>query len=168
MMCLAEQLDQEIFDENICIDEHGFRGVDMDGMYHSADYLGCPVISINTRRAKTTAHQNYIKAHELGHHHNCICNLFDAPKWVQQKYEILADRDWVERIMTPERIVKAYLSGVRNPFELSEYLEVPLEAVMTGLKICFQIHGYNNTVYGQYIICWNPLSVRIDNRRKKN
>ncbi|MEG0702274.1 MAG: hypothetical protein RR449_01725 [Christensenella sp.] len=162
MQSLAEQLNQEIYNENICVDEHEFSNVDLDGMYHSADYLASPVISINTRSVKTTAHQNYVKAHELGHHHNCICNLFEAPTYIRQKYELLADRDWVERILTPERIVQACSSGVRNPFELAEYLEIPIAAVNKGLEICFQIHGCENTYYEQYIICWNPLTVKID------
>ena len=163
-MQLEDILDQQIYDEGIIVETQDLSAAHADGLYYSADDISSPVITLHSG-LMTTHHKNYVKAHELGHHRNCVRNLFEAPKWLRQKYELLADRDWIRRLMAPGALVAAYENGVRNPFDLSEYLQIPLEALMKGISICYEQYG-PVTHYGQYCIYWNPFNIKIDMRRK--
>lgn len=160
---LEDALDQQIYDEGIALERHFFNHSSTDGLYFNTDDLTCPVITIN-KNITSTQETNYIKAHELGHHHSCIRNLFDAPAWIQKRYEMLADRDWVERIMSLDRLVEAYDHGNNTPMSLADYLEIPLEALVKGIDICYRKYGLV-TYFGQHCIYWNPFNIKKDRRR---
>lgn len=161
---LDDVLDQQIYSEGVYLEEHVYMPGVQDGMYYSADDMPYPIIAINPC-VSGTYQRNYIKAHELGHHHNCVRNLFDAPSWARQKYELLADRDWIENVMSIDDLVIAYEKGINTPIALAEHLEIPLEALMKGIAICYQQHG-QVTYKGQYCIYWNPFNIKRDRRRK--
>jgi len=163
MLRLEEILDQEIYDEGIYLEEDVKMPGVQDGIYYSADDMPYPIIAI-TPGLRDAYQKNYIKAHELGHHYNCICNLFEAPAYIRRKYELLADRHWVNQLMSVDHLITAYEAGVCNPFELSEYLQLPIDVILKGLKICYQENG-PISYKGQYCIYWNPLDIKIDHRR---
>ena len=164
-LSLEDVLDQQIFDEGIYLEEHVPIPNIQEGIYYRSDDLPYPIIAINAN-VSGTFRRNYVKAHELGHHHNCVQNLLDAPAWIRCKYELLADRDWIENIMSIDDLVIAYEKGNNTPLSLADYLEIPIEALMKGLAICYQQYG-PVTHKGQYCIYWNTFSIRMDLRRKK-
>ena len=161
---LEDILDQQIYDEGIYLEEYFDLPDCQDGAYYDAIDMPYPIIVINKNLFGTYA-RNYTKAHELGHHHNCVRNLCDAPMWIRQKYEMLADRDWIENVMSIDDLVIAYEKGINTPMSLAEYLEIPLEALMKGIAICYQQYG-QVTYKGQYCIYWNPFNIKRDRRRK--
>ena len=161
---LEDILDQQIYDEGIYLEEYFDLPDCQDGAYYDAIDMPYPIIVINKNLFGTYA-RNYTKAHELGHHHNCVRNLCDAPMWIRQKYELLADRDWIENIMSIDDLIMAYEKGNNTPMSLAEYLEIPLEALMKGLAICYQQYG-PVTHKGQYCIYWNPFNIKRDRRRR--
>lgn len=167
MLALAfdEILDQQIYDEGIVLEEIPFKHTDADGLYYRSARLDCPVIIVN-RDLETTYEKNYVKVHELGHHHKCGQNLFDSPSWLREKHEMLADRDWVDRIMSIDNLIKAYELGNNTPMALADYLQIPLDALVKGIHICYQKYGLA-TQHGQYCIYWDPFNIKKDKRRKK-
>ena len=165
LLRMEDALDQHIYNEGIYLDDNFEMPAFEDGIYYNADDMPYPIIAIN-KNLKNTYQRNYVKAHELGHHYNCICNLFEAPVWIRQKYEVLADRYWIEKIMSVDRLIAAYKSGVRSPFELVEYLQIPLESIMKGFETWYQKEG-PVTYRGQYCIYWNPFDIKRDRRRRK-
>ncbi|MEA5003812.1 MAG: hypothetical protein VB081_09970 [Christensenella sp.] len=162
---LDDVLDQQIYNEGVYLEEHVYMPGVQDGMYYSADDMPYPIIAINPC-VSGTYQRNYIKAHELGHHHNCVRNLFDAPSWVRQKYELLADRDWIDNIMAIDDLIIAYEKGNDTPMSLAEYLEIPIDALMKGLSIRYQQYG-EVSHKGQYCIYWNPFNIKKGLRRKQ-
>lgn len=164
-LSLDELLDQQIYDEGIALEEIPFTKTEADGLYYNSACLAHPVIIVN-KDLETTYEKNYAKVHELGHHHNCDLNLFGASSWQQRRHELLADRDWVERIMSADNLIKAYELGNNTPMSLADYLQIPLEALVKGIHICYQEYG-PVTYHGQYCIYWDPFNIKLDHRRKK-
>ena len=159
-LSLEDILDQQIFDEGIFLEEHVEMPDIQDGMYYRSNDLPYPIIAINSN-VSGTFRRNYVKAHELGHHHNCVRNLFAAPEWIQRKYEMLADRDWIDNIMSIDDLIIAYEKGNNTPMSLADYLEIPIEALMKGIAICCQQYG-PVSYKGQYCIYWNPFNIKTD------
>ena len=117
-------------------------------------------------RDRSEAERNALKAHELGHHESCICDLLTAPKWIRQKYETLADRWKLQRIMPIEKLIRAFDNGNLTPLSLSDYLEITVEEFMYGINLYEEIEGpiYD---YGQYTIIWHPFNIKRDRRRRR-
>lgn len=161
----SDLLDQEIADEGIVCEDFFDLCDPTESIYYDACDMPYPVIHINSARLDTEVRRNYRKLHELGHHHTCALNLFEASAWLQNKYEYLADRHWSARVLSPARIAEAYDSGVRSPMDLAEYLDLPLDAVLRGAAMQYQANGPVSE-YGKYRIFWNPLNVKINHRKK--
>ena len=161
---LDEELDQEIYDNGIVVREMDMSGFGLDGHYYRAPGRK-PVITLHTG-ITGTKERNVLKTHELGHHYNCICNMFDAPPLLQEKYKALSNRWEVRRYMPIEKLIHAFDLGNTTPFTLSDYLEIPVEEIMRGIKLYGQIYG-TTLQYGQYTITWDPFNIRRDRRRRK-
>lgn len=162
-LALAEELDQEIYDNGINVEEFDTTDFHVDGLYYNSDDLASPVITLNS--TLTEREKNSIKAHELGHHNYCVCNLFEAPQWIQRKYETLADRYKLERIMPVEKLLEAFDNGDCAPMALADFLEITLEELASGIKLYQQIYGISLT-RGQYTITWQPFKITKDKRQK--
>lgn len=97
-------------------------------------------------------------AEELGHHHTTVGDILDQSDINNRKQERLA-RAWGYRnLVGIMDLVNAYKSGVRNRFELAEYLDVTEEYIEEVLKYYSQKHG-QFFVIDNYAVYFDPLVV---------
>lgn len=91
------------------------------------------VIWIN-KRINNTVEKACILAEELGHHHTSAGDILDQNSITNRKQELRA-RSWAyEKLIPLSRIVQAQRHGVRNRFELAEYLGVTEEFLQDALN----------------------------------
>lgn len=160
---LDEELDQEIYDAGIVVRDMDMTELGLEGHYYRVPGRK-PIITLHTGITETKE-RNVLKTHELGNHYNCICNLFDASPLLQEKYKALSRRWEVRRYMPIEKLIHAFDLGNTTPLALSDYLEIPVDEVMSGIKLYSQIYGAT-LQHGQYTITWNPFNIKRDRRRR--
>lgn len=108
---------------------------------------------IPTKREKLT-----ILAEELGHYHTSYGNILDQ-SCVQNKKQELRARQWAYKKLFPLcKIVQAHKKGVRNKYELAEYIGVTEDFVEAALKRYQDKYG-DVVDYEGVTICFNPLGV---------
>ncbi|MBH4602990.1 ImmA/IrrE family metallo-endopeptidase [Staphylococcus aureus] len=102
---------------------------------------------------------------ELAHHKLTYGNILDQSKWINRKFENYARRHGFISAVPLREIVEAYNYGVRNLYELSEYLQLSEEYILEAIEQYKKIYGIG-TRYGEYSITFEPLRVfklhRID------
>ncbi len=152
-MLLSDSLDEEIFSQKIALCEFGFPKC-IQAVYCN---YGRPAIILN-KQIRRTYVRNALKAHELGHHYTCPGDLRGASPPVRKKCEVLAGRWALFRFMPPEKLVSAFRAGVRAPDELSDYLEISMEAIAAGLRTYRQIYGVRLRL-DAYIITFDPFNI---------
>lgn len=99
-----------------------------------------------------------ILAEELGHYHTTYGNIIDQTDIRNRKYEKKA-RNWAfEKLITMDRIIEAFHKGIRNRFELAEFLDVTEEFLSEAIMHFQQKYGLYTTI-GRYSIYFDPLGV---------
>lgn len=109
-------------------------------------------------RLSTAAERLCILAEELGHHYTSVGNILDQTKICNRKQELRA-RSWAyDRLITLADLITADKSGVRNQFELAQYLEVTEDFLSAALNRLKERHGV--AVYHDgFLIEFDPLQV---------
>ncbi|MBH4578881.1 ImmA/IrrE family metallo-endopeptidase [Staphylococcus aureus] len=95
---------------------------------------------------------------ELAHHKLTYGNILDQSKWINRKFENYARRHGFISAVPLREIVEAYNYGVRNLYELSEYLQLSEEYILEAIEQYKKIYGIG-THYGEYSITFEPLRV---------
>lgn len=145
-----ELLLREAEQQGIEVCELPLRGK-LKGLYYKN------AICINRRLSQTTE-KNCILAEELGHHHTSVGNILDQSDVRNRKQEQRA-RSWAyERLVPLNTIVQAHRLGVRNRFELAEYLNVTEDFLEAALNRFQEKYGLCVPV-GKYTVCFEPLGV---------
>lgn len=158
-MTLAERLDQEIEDKNISVLLYNLKS-EVKAAYYNAASLSGPVIVLNKKRDIMTSYEgNGLKAHELGHHHSSCGNLLEMPRRLQIKYETMADRWALRRVMPIHQLIAAYIAGARSMEDLSDYLEISPEFIARGLECYEHIYG-PELKYNGIVITWDPFNIK--------
>lgn len=88
----------------------------------------------------------------------------DQKKIQNRKLERRA-RAWAyQRLVPLDKLTEAYKAGIRNRFELAEYLEVTERLLEEAIKYYREKYGIYCRV-GKYWICFDPLGIieNIDN-----
>lgn len=99
-----------------------------------------------------------VLAEELGHYHTSAGDILDQTNLMNRKQEKRA-RTWAYKRLIPlSRIVEAYKAGVKNRYELADFLGV------TELFIDEAINRYKEEYglyasFGKYTIYFEPLGV---------
>ncbi|MGT4652634.1 ImmA/IrrE family metallo-endopeptidase [Bacillus cereus] len=97
-------------------------------------------------------------AEELRHHFTTYGNILDQTKLKNRKQELRA-RDWGYKLLFPlERLIDAQKEGIRNRFELAEYLNVTEQFLEDALKRYKERYGLYKQL-GKHTICFEPLGV---------
>lgn len=133
-----------------------FRGR-LKGLYYNN------VIALS-KDIDTTAEKNCILAEELGHYYTTVDDILDQKKIQNRKLERRA-RSWAyQRLVPLDKLTEAYKAGIRNRFELAEYLEVTERLLEEAIKYYREKYGIYCRV-GKYWICFDPLGIieNIDN-----
>ena len=106
----------------------------------------------------TNSEKACVLAEELGHHHTSIGDILDQSKLLNKKQEKRA-RNWAYKRLVPlSRIIDAYRAGVRNRYELADFLgvtEIFLEEALERYKEEF---GLYKTIE-EHTIYFDPLGV---------
>ncbi|WP_144472695.1 ImmA/IrrE family metallo-endopeptidase [Bacillus pumilus] len=99
-----------------------------------------------------------ILSEELGHHFTTHGNIIDQSILGNRKQELRA-REWGYNLLFPlERLIDAQKEGIRNRFELAEYLNVTEQFLEDALKRYKEKYGIYKQV-GKHTICFEPLGV---------
>lgn len=114
-------------------------------------------IAVSTRIA-TSAEKACVLAEELGHYYTTVGNILDQKDTKNRKQELVA-RAWAYQKAVPlQKIIDAYMFGVSNRYEMSEYLNVPEEFLQNALVYYNGKYGISHKV-GNYDIYFEPLAV---------
>lgn len=115
------------------------------------------VICIN-KTISTDTEKACVLAEELGHYHTTAGDILDQSNLVNIKQEKRA-RNWAHKRLVPlYKIIKAYKAGVKNKYELAEYLGVTepfIEEAINRYKEEFGLY----TAVGNYTIYFDQLGV---------
>lgn len=106
----------------------------------------------------TMAEKACILAEELGHYLTSYGNILDQSVASNHKQECRA-RAWAyERLVTLDKLISAYETGIRNWYELSEFLDVTDEFLREAIKYYKEKYGLYHIIEN-YIIYFDPLGI---------
>lgn len=122
----------------------------MKGLY------GDRVIWINKKQTSTEKYCTL--SEELGHHFLTTGHILELKTITDKKQEKLA-RNWGYKKLVPLRkIVQAHKDGIKNKYELAEYLNVTELFLEEALNRYQEEYGLFKKM-GELTICFEPLGV---------
>lgn len=132
----------------VTVDENfPFQG-DLSSLYVSGN------IALSDRLV-TTAQKSCILAEELGHHLTSSGVILNQKEVKNRKQERRARMVAYDFMVSPADLVKAYLAGCRNRYEVAEFLGVTEEFLQELLEAWSQKYGMGFCIDG-YRICLVP------------
>lgn len=100
-----------------------------------------------------------VLAEEIGHAKTTVGNILDLTDPKNRKKEIKARR-WAHKKVIPlQRLVDAHNEGIRNKYELTEYLDVTEEFLSEALE-WYQNEFGIKTNHDGYEITFDPLNIK--------
>lgn len=106
----------------------------------------------------TSTEKHCMLAEELGHYYTSCGNIIDQSDVLNRKHEKRA-RNWAYNKLIPlDKLVDAYHKGVRNRYELADYLDVTEEFLQQALQYYQQKYGIYASM-DRYVICFEPLGI---------
>ena len=107
---------------------------------------------------ETYSEKACVLAEELGHYHTTVGDILDLSKAENRKQERRA-RGWAyEKLVSLTSLIEASKQGIRNRYELAEYLGVSEKFIEDAIKYYKDKHGLYYEL-GKYIIYFEPLGV---------
>ncbi|MEK5390171.1 ImmA/IrrE family metallo-endopeptidase [Margalitia sp. FSL K6-0131] len=147
---MYEALLSECNNLDIYVQEEYIKGA-IKGLYSDN------VIWIN-KKIKNTIEKACILAEELGHHFTSGGDILDQNTIINRKQELKA-RSWAyEKLIPLRKIVQAQKDGVKNRFELAEYLGVTEDFLQHALDRYKEKYGIYTFVDGKRLEL-DPLNV---------
>lgn len=151
---LLEKFLVEAENSGIEIREHAFKNLQLKGLYVDN------VVTINSN-ISTNVEKICVIAEEIGHHHTSTGNILDQSDILNRKQEKRA-RTWAYQKLIPlSSFVQAHRHGIKNKYELAEYLGVTESFLEETIKRYQEIYGLCTIVNG-FTICFDPLGVLED------
>lgn len=115
------------------------------------------VIWIN-KNMETSYEKGCILAEELGHYHTSSGDIINQNIIQNRKQEKVA-RSWAYKKLIPlSKIIQAHKEGIRNRYELAQYLEITEEFLDNAIKRYKEKYGATVSYKG-YTICFEPLGI---------
>lgn len=156
MITTYERLEQKTFENKILLLTsylpNGIKG----NYFANTDYQ-LKTITIN-KCLKTTCEKCTVLAEELGHYYTTNKDLFSVSKTIQDKYEHHALQWAVNELVPLNRLVEAWSTGIRTPWDLAEYLDVTEGFLHNALNIHSEQYGPSIN-YKKYTIYFNLLNI---------
>lgn len=115
------------------------------------------IITVNSN-IETSIEKKCVLIEELGHHHTSFGNIINQSIVNNRKQERKARAWGYERLVSMDKLVDAIRYGVRNRFELAEYIDVTEEYIEDVIKYYKEKYGFYYK-YNNYIIYFEPLAV---------
>lgn len=139
----------------VTVDDNAKLPASVKGLY--VETPKSKAILIN-KSVKSYAEKNCILAEELGHYHTSIGDIIDQTKLRNRKQESRARKWGYEKLVPLDGILLAYKAGVRNRFELAEFLDVIENFLDSAIRHYQEKYGLY-AVSGRYCIYFEPLAV---------
>lgn len=114
-------------------------------------------ITLNTS-IETESDKKGILAEELGHYYTSYGDIRDQSKVENRKQEKRARAWGYERLIGIIDLVNAFKDGVRNRFELAEYLDVTEDYIEDALNHYKQKYGLYYKI-DNYTVYFDPLII---------
>jgi len=124
---------------------------DTKGLY------GDNLIAIN-KNLSTVNEKKCVLMEELGHHYMNYGDITDQSKLENKRQERKARAWGYKRLVGIIDLINAYKYGVRNRYELAEYLDVTEEFIEDALKYYKEKYG-PYYIIDNYIVYFEPLIV---------
>lgn len=106
----------------------------------------------------TIADKYSILAEELGHYHTTVGDILDQSSLYNRQQELRA-RSWAYKKLVPlSKIIQAHKEGIKNRYELAQYLEITEDFLENAIKRYKEKYGVTVN-YENYTICFEPLGV---------
>lgn len=110
------------------------------------------------KKIVTDVERKCILAEEIGHHETTFGDIIDETDISNRKQEIIARRWAYRRMVSLTKIVVAHQVGIRNIYELADFLGVTENFLKEALNYYENKYG-NWYSIDNYIIRFNPLGV---------
>lgn len=135
--------------ENIKYSECDLTSINLKGLYFDNFIL-------IEKNIDTVAERTCILAEEIGHYFTTFDDILDQNSLHKQKDEEKAHRWAIKELIDPARFIDAFKVGVRNRWELSQFLDVTEEFIEEALVCMKKLHG-NMLSIDEYVIHFDPL-----------
>lgn len=145
-----EELLDKANEEGIEIFENNYIGK-MKGLYLDE------TITLNSN-LENDKERRCVLAEELGHYYKTYGDIRDQTKIENRKQERIARAWGYRKTVGIIDLVKAFKHGVRNRFELAEYLDVTEKYIEEVLKYYSQKYG-QYFVIDNYAVYFDPLVI---------
>ncbi|MCJ7839949.1 ImmA/IrrE family metallo-endopeptidase [Lederbergia sp. NSJ-179] len=147
---MYEKLLSQAHDQNIDVYEKPLSSK-IKGLYSNK------IIWIN-RNIESSTDKACVLAEELGHYHTSVGDILDQSSLPNRKQEKRA-RNWAYKKLIPlEKLISASNEGVKNKYELAEYLGVNEPFLEESLKRYKEEYGLF-TLVKEKILYFDPLGV---------
>lgn len=147
-----DALVSELEQEGVEVIEHKFHSSALKGLYFDN------VIAINCKGIATEKEKTCILAEEYGHYRTSYGNILNQKKTSNVKQEKRA-RNWAyEKLVSLEKIIDAYKAGMRNRYDLADFLEVTEDFLQNAVNHYGEKFGLYAKWDG-YLIYFNPLGI---------
>ncbi|WP_333638558.1 ImmA/IrrE family metallo-endopeptidase [Tissierella praeacuta] len=149
-----EKLLMEV-ENNVIVDDTANLPDDISGYYIETNSDNLILLNKNIECTKT---KTCTLAEEIGHHYTTFGDISDQSKTENIKQEIKARRWAVQKLIVVEDFIGAFNAGVRNRYELSEFLGVTesfIEMALTHFKCIYGLYCQIDN----YVVYFDPLSV---------
>lgn len=147
-----DDLVSELEEEGVEVLEHNFRSRALKGLYVDN------VIVINCKAMTTEAEKTCILAEEYGHYRTTYGNILNQKDVSNIKQEKRA-RNWgYEKLIPLEKLIGAHEAGIRNCYDLIEFLEVTEKYLHDALQHYTEKFGLY-VIRQDYVIYFSPLGI---------
>lgn len=99
-----------------------------------------------------------VLSEELGHHYKTSGNILDQTK-IENRQQENRTRSWAyEKLVLLQSIIRAHKQGIKNRFELADYLDVTEDFLESAINRYIEKYWTHLTV-GTYTLVFEPLGV---------
>ena len=142
----------ELVKEGVEVIEHRFSNSGLKGLYFDN------VIAINCKVILNEKEKACILAEEYGHYRTSYGNILDQRNVSNVKQEKRA-RNWAyEKLVSLEKLIDGYEAGIRNCYELADFLGVTENFLRETLSHYHEKYGLYAKWDG-YLIYFSPLGI---------
>ncbi|AST97309.1 ImmA/IrrE family metallo-endopeptidase [Shouchella clausii] len=99
-----------------------------------------------------------VLAEEVGHYYTSMGDILDQKDIRKRKQEMIARRWAYDKLVPLDKIIQAHKNGIRNRFELAEFIGVTEPFLNAAINSYIQKYG-DFINYKKYTITFNPLGV---------
>ena len=137
---------------DVCMDTAALRACYARLEAMGVDVFTCPMqnhkalcspdgaLALNPAAIESGAEEQAILLHEEGHFATGAFYTVQSPYTIRQKQENIANRYIYKRYFPPQRLQSAMAAGLREPWQLAEYFDLP-EAMIREMLDYYQAQG---------------------------